>query len=319
MGGPALNKDAIKKFILSQDKPFTPIDISIGYDKGNCSGGSAYRLINEMISQGKVAIDHKVGGEIHYAVTSAAGKATIKANVKEGKGIMSMPPAERFRYVAHLTDMVIEGISPSLLITGVAGIGKTFIVKKQLAAAKTEGEYVFIQGHSSPQGLYKCLFDYKDRIVVFDDCDSVFDDEGSVNILKAALDSYATRNISWQSMRMPEDLPKSFDFKGQVIFVSNRMAHTLDEAIKSRTLLINLQMSRPEICDYIGNIMHDIEPIEGYKLPMNLKIEVLEHLRDKADLFDQFNIRTFIKACRIRRKAESVPNVDWKKMCLVVI
>lgn len=45
-------------------------------------------------------------------------------------------------------------------------------------------------------GLYMALFINRDKLIVFDDCDSVFGNIDSVNILKAALDSYDTRMVS---------------------------------------------------------------------------------------------------------------------------
>jgi hypothetical protein len=59
---------------------------------------------------------------------------------------------------------------------------------------------------------------------VFDDCDSVFQDDLSLNILKAALDSGKRRRIFWNSdssLLRREGIPDSFEFKGGVIFITN--------------------------------------------------------------------------------------------------
>jgi len=201
------------------------------------------------------------------------------------------------------------------MITGIAGIGKTHLVKERFKANdKVEGDdYHIVSGHSSPLGLYKFLHDHSDSTIVFDDCDSVFKDETSVNILKSALDSYEVRKVCWQSARMPEDLEPEFDFTGQIIFISNMDSSKIDEAVKSRTIVIDIQMSRKEICDYLWNLIGFIEP----KMKMDDKKEVLTYLDERCESFEQFNLRSFIKSCRIYRTAK-INNADWKKMIMVL-
>jgi len=60
--------------------------------------------------------------------------------------------------------------------------------------------------------------------LVFDDCDSIFMDDLSLNILKAALDSGKKRRICWNSdsaMLRREGVPDSFNFEGSAIFITN--------------------------------------------------------------------------------------------------
>ena len=54
---------------------------------------------------------------------------------------------------------------------------------------ETAGDWAHIKGKASPLSMYTALFKYKNKIIVFDDCDSVFKNKDSVNILKSALDS----------------------------------------------------------------------------------------------------------------------------------
>ena len=64
----------------------------------------------------------------------------------------------------------------------------------------------------------------KGKVVVFDDCDSIFSDELSLNILKAALDSKKKRTIHWNTDSYKlrnEGVPDSFNFEASAIFVTN--------------------------------------------------------------------------------------------------
>jgi len=280
---------------------------------------SAYNLIKkDLIPSGLVKIDGKDGGKILYSVTGHG--TNVKNGVavtqkSKGKDIMSLTPAERFGYIGQLADMVIGGISPSLLVTGISGIGKSYIINERLKAnKKIEGtDFHIIKGKATPLGLYRFLYEHRNSTVVFDDCDSVFESDTSINLLKSALDSYETRKISWISERLPDDLEGTFEFEGQVIFISNQDARNIDPAVLSRTMCIDLQMSRKEITEHLKNIIDVIEP----KVSQKNKLEVLSFLDKISDDLENYNIRTFIKACRVRQYAD-IHNKDWEKTFMVL-
>lgn len=306
----ALNWKKIEQIILSQTGTFNKDTIATA---AQISPSAAYTKIQEMLGKSQIKLDHKQGGKMFFAISGQVGNhMPMVSNVAK---IFTLTPAERFMYVADLANMVIDGISPSLLVTGIAGIGKTYLVKKQLEInGKTDGmDFHFCSGHSSPMGLYKFLHDHRDSIIVFDDCDSVFADSTSVNILKSALDSYDIRKVCWQSSRMPEDVEPEFNFEGQVIFISNLDSSRIDPAVLSRTIVIDLQMSRKEISEYMWTLINDLEP----RMELGKKQEVMRYLDESRENFEQYNLRTFIKACRIRRTAD-IRGTDWKKMILVL-
>ena len=100
-------------------------------------------------------------------------------------------PQQMFNNLERLTKMVGKGIQPSLVITGRAGTGKTFLVKDTLTkmGLTESNEFVHFKGRATAAGLFVTLYDNCDKIIVLDDCDSVFKDPDAVNMLKAALDS----------------------------------------------------------------------------------------------------------------------------------
>ena len=107
-----------------------------------------------------------------------------------------------------MTDMVAmlaSGAQASVVVTGPGGLGKSFTVTKALAdcgmtdvslledfavgtVLKTAKTFRVIKGYSTPKGLYRTLYENKDGVIVFDDCDSVLKDPVSLNLLKGALD-----------------------------------------------------------------------------------------------------------------------------------
>ncbi len=213
-------------------------------------------------------------------------------------------PQQMFNNLERLTKMVGKGIQPSLVITGSAGTGKTFLVKDTLTkmGLKESNEFVHFKGRATAAGLFVTLYDNCDKIIVLDDCDSVFKDPGAVNMLKAALDSYDTRNISYITSKPLKDqfgthLPRSFEFTGKIIFISNLDQSTLDEAIRSRSFVSDISMTTEQMFMRIEGLMEKMEN----KIPTKAKQQAMTIMKELNEKYDgiSVNLRSFIKAARI--------------------
>lgn len=244
-----------------------------------------------------------------------------------------------FQDLEDLIYVVAKGKQPSLLITGMPGIGKTHVVTNQLKKlmGPENKEWFVVKGKTSTLGLYSTLFLHRNDTIVFDDCDSVFSNPDAVNLLKAALDSYESRSISWISPQTinvsqldaeeKEDLydeiedklkndpqntkikyPSSFDFTGKVIFISNLASSKLDSAIKSRSMVIDITLRQEDILKRIESILPDIEKDE----PLKDKMEILDYFASELKKGTEKNIsmRSFILALKI--KTSGVPN--WQRL-----
>ena len=213
-------------------------------------------------------------------------------------------PKQMFNNLERLTKMVGKGIQPSLVITGSAGTGKTFLVKDTLTkmGLKESNEFVHFKGRATAAGLFVTLYDNCDKIIVLDDCDSVFKDPDAVNMLKAALDSYDTRNISYITSKPLKDqfgthLPRSFEFTGKIIFISNLDQSTLDEAIRSRSFVSDISMTTEQMFMRIEGLMEKMED----KIPTKAKQQAMTIMKELHEKYDgiSVNLRSFIKAARI--------------------
>ena len=204
--------------------------------------------------------------------------------------------ATRFEFMETLIDMVVHGAVASCIVTGPAGVGKTYTVMQALhKAGFAEGEYVVVRGKTTPFGLYQMLHDNRHATIVFDDCDSAFEHGDSENLLKAVLDSTDRRVVSWNSSKLPDGYDSPFEFKGRIIFVSNLPLNRFDNAIVSRSMIIDLQMTREEIIDRIDKIADKVIPLEKQS-----RAEVIDFLRENKDSMNDLNIRTYIKVAKIR-------------------
>ena len=273
------------------------------------------------------------------AVKGISEVNTITQDVKKAETALDeqkfADPDTVFTDLNDLIRMVASNIQPSLLITGMAGIGKTFEVTKVLKSALgPEGKHwVHIKGKLSPVGMYRTFFINRDKLIVFDDSDSVFSNQDTNNMLKAALDSYDKRTLSWISPQTIdisklstediEDLyddieqkleddpgqmgiryPNKFDFTGQVIFISNLSSGKIDSAVKSRSLTIDITLNRESVVKRIQSIIEKI----GGDLPLNEKQEVLDYLDEKYQ--NELNIRSFVLGCRCKQSGST----NWKRL-----
>lgn len=165
----------------------------------------------------------------------------------------------RFSFVEKLVTMVCKGIQVSGIITGEGGLGKSYTIMKTLKANNMvdvsdiskfpagsvlgSNTFIRVKGYSTAKGLYRTLYENNGRVIVLDDCDSVLVDKVALNLLKGALDSYDERIISWNADIKDEDLPRSFNFTGRVIFISNMAKGQFDQALRTRSMMVDLEMT----------------------------------------------------------------------------
>ena len=213
-------------------------------------------------------------------------------------------PEAMFTNIERLTKMVGKGIQPSLVITGGAGTGKTYLVKETLEkmGLRESFEFVHFKGRATAAGLFITLYENSDKIIVLDDCDSVFKDDDAVNILKGALDSYDTRKISYITTKQLKDgyggeVPRHFEFTGRIIFISNINQNKLDEAIRSRSFVADVELTTEQMFARLDQLSSKMES----RIPAAAKQQALELMKELDKEYDglEINLRSFIKASRI--------------------
>ena len=205
---------------------------------------------------------------------------------------------QRFGFLNDLTTMVVNGVTPSLVVCGQGGLGKTHSVTQTISEnGLEEADYVFFKGYSTARGLYNTLYDNNGKLIVFDDCDSVLDDKVAVNILKSALDSYEKRTISWMSkMNKSEIYPQHFNFTGRIIFISNKSKEKIDEAVLTRSLTVDLTMTPDDKVARMESILESILP----EYDIDVKQDALDFLKSVKEEVS-LNMRMLIMISKMRR------------------
>lgn len=223
---------------------------------------------------------------------------------------------ERFGFVTDMVRMVAKGDQASVIVTGPGGLGKSHTVTKALADAglvdvslvedfavgmtlKPGKTFRVIKGYSTPKGLYRTLFENKDGVIVFDDCDSVLKDPVSQNLLKGALDSYSRRIISWRADIRDEDLPTTFEFKGRVVFISNMASVQMDQAILTRSLSVDLTMTTQQKVARMRYLLNQSDFMPEFSNEHKADaMALIDRLQDKVR---ELSLRTLIQTTKIRK------------------
>jgi hypothetical protein len=236
---------------------------------------------------------------------------------------------ERFAFVEQLVSMVASGVQPSAVITGEGGLGKTYTVTKTLednglmdisdlaefqagTVLNSKKCFTFVKGYSTARGLYSTLFENNGSVIVFDDCDSILRCPVALNILKSALDSYGKRIISWNAESRDPELPRSFVFTGRIIFVSNLSQDRIDQAIRSRSMMIDLSMSKSQKIDRMQHIASSDAFMGEYS--QEHKTDALALIREIADECKEISLRTLIAVTKVRAS-----NKDWKNLATYML
>jgi hypothetical protein len=249
-----------------------------------------------------------------YVIRKAQEVETVAAVPTESRFSIN----ERFGFVSDMVTMLANGAQPSVVVTGPGGLGKSFTVNQSLlangfkdistlealevgATIKTKKSFRVIKGYSTPKGLYRLLYENKDGVLVFDDCDSVLKDPVSLNLLKGALDSYSKRIISWRADIRDEDLPTSFEFKGRVVFISNLSSTQIDQAIITRSMAVDLSMTKEQKIERMRYILASGEFMpEVAKTIKDDAMALIDKLRDSVK---ELSLRTLIQVTKIRQSA----------------
>jgi hypothetical protein len=230
---------------------------------------------------------------------------------------------QRFGFIQDMVMMLAKGDQPSVIVTGPGGLGKSHTVLKALTdaglkdislvddpvgAVVSKKNFRVIKGYSSPKGLYRTLYENRDGVLVFDDCDSVLKDPVSLNLLKGALDSYARRIISWRADIRDDDLPQVFEFKGRVIFISNLSANALDQAIITRSMAVDVSMTVKQKVERMRSIVSEADFMPEFM--STHKTDALNLIDRLSDSVKELSLRSLIQVIKIRKSAGS----NWQNL-----
>lgn len=129
-----------------------------------------------------------------------------------------------------------------MIVSGDAGTGKTYTVKKALVDTNHQSNVEYIKGAKiTAAALYVKLYlnRAKHRIIVLDDCDLIHHQEKNliVPMLLGAAELGHNRDVGWETTKknplMQEyNVPHNFKFEGSIIWITNDRKEQIGKAIK---------------------------------------------------------------------------------------
>jgi hypothetical protein len=226
---------------------------------------------------------------------------------------------ERFSALDTMVKATVDGRNKSMVVSGPAGVGKSYGIGLVLDENSKKVMTTVIKGYVRPTGLYKTLYEnrHKECVVVFDDADSIFSDDVSLNLLKAACDTTKKRVLHWLTETKMEDeegerMPRSFEFEGSIIFITNydfddmiargsKMAPHF-EALVSRSHYLDLAMKSS--MDYVVRIKqvvrdHGMLRDAGYSVSEE-KI-LVDFIVNNKDKLRELSLRMVLKLAGLMR------------------
>ena len=238
---------------------------------------------------------------------------------------------QRFEILQQMTRATISGDVRAMIVVGPPGVGKSYGVEYELEKAglfdrisNKKIKYEIVKGAMTPIGLYCTLYRHSDsnNVLVFDDCDSVFQDELALNILKAALDSGKKRKIHWNSdsaMLRREGVPDVFDFKGGCIFITNLKFDNLKskkmqdhlEALQSRCHFLDLTLNtmRDKFLR-IKQIFRQGQLFKDYDFTPEQGEEILAFMDSNQNKLREMSLRMALKLADLTKVSQD----NWKAL-----
>ena len=237
---------------------------------------------------------------------------------------------DRFEALEVMAEATGKGINRSLIVSGPAGLGKSYTVEAKLEELESKGHSVtYIKGYVRPLALYKLLYEtrHAKSVLVFDDSDSVFYDDVSMNLLKGACDSTDRRVLHWLSKSIEkeedeegESIPEKFEFEGSVIFITNydfdamiasgnKLAPHF-EALVSRSHYLDLAMKTK--MDYIVRIKQVVRGGMLKSRGFNAAEEtmILEFIVNNMERLRELSLRMVVKISGLYK----MDTKNWQKL-----
>lgn len=221
---------------------------------------------------------------------------------------------DRFEILEMMTNAAINGDVKSLIVSGPAGLGKSFTVEQALETWDPEElNHTVIRGYVKATGLYKTLYQYRNKgqMIVFDDSDSIFMDDTTLAMLKAVCDSTERRRVSYLSeFNMVDEesadvIPRSFQFDGTIVFITNLDFDSIIEkgnklaphlsAMVSRSHYIDLAMKTRR--DYFIRIKQVVDQglLSSKGLDKKEEARVMYFIEKYQDSLREMSLRVAIK------------------------
>jgi len=263
----------------------------------------------------------------------------LSANVMETMNEIAdvIPYPKQLAAVRSAVKLLKSGATNAIFLGGRGGVGKTQQVEDVLASFGLEDGcgYVKIAGSASAAGVYRTLWENRDSLIFFDDSDKALLIDEARGFFKAAADTKKVRKVcaakggksyvAFEDINMTEGgevdddrLPRSFEFTGKVIFISNLGIDKLDPdgALRTRGWVQSVNPTNEEVYEYMEEICDKIVLDVDYPLTHDQRMEVIAVLRTRNVQANTVNLRQLVKGLNYRAgiMQQGGSEEEWKEL-----
>jgi hypothetical protein len=195
-----------------------------------------------------------------------------------------------------------------VLLLGRPGTGKSESVKRALstmpatADAADSRRTLYVEGHVQPYGLYRQLWEFRDRPVVLDDLDRLYADPQCVRLLKPLCNTTREKRIHWLTRLTMDDeqVPSGFTTASNVILIANewKSLNPNVRALEDRAIILHFCPSNAEVHRKVGEWRDDRE--------------VYAFIGDLLTVVPEVSMRHYCKASQLRKAGLA----DWRNSLL---
>jgi hypothetical protein len=184
-----------------------------------------------------------------------------------------------------------------LILLGSHGLGKSQIVRRAVAS-----QACWLQGNTSPFGLYCQLWRSQNRTVVLDDVDGLYSNREGVRLLKCLTQTELQKSVSWHTDAATlarEEIPREFRTSSRVAIITNewKMLNRNVAALQDRGHLVIFEPSSLEVHQRTADWFWDQE--------------IFDFIGERLHIISKPSMRHYVAAWELKQAG-----IDWRSLVL---
>ena len=203
----------------------------------------------------------------------------------------------RYDELQRYVDAFAQGHLNLLILVGAPGLQKS----QALRAAVGE-RACWVEGHATPFGIYRRLWETRNQPVVIDDVDGLYAARDGLRLLKSLCQTEPLKRVSWHSdvaTLRRDRIPQTFQTTSRVIIIANEWK-TLDRnvaAVEDRGICVSFEPSPLEIHTQTCTWFWDQE--------------VFDFVGERLHLFAELSMRLYRQLWELK-----TAGIDWRAYAL---
>jgi hypothetical protein len=163
-------------------------------------------------------------------------------------------------------------------------------------------EYEKISGHITPLKFVDVLYKNREKIIFFDDAQSIMNSKLGLDLLKAVMipTNNNKRIVCYNSSTAKLEVPAKFEFNGKIIVAINKIDYQFQSdmlAVKDRCFVYDLKFDYNKKIE----IIEKLSKLEYADLNQEQRQEVMNWIKANTNKSTKLSFRLWFKLCEIKK------------------